>query len=78
MKAGDSIVGVAVVIANASGAAIGAGDLVDAGHSTGTGSVVTVWLTGGILGQVYTVAITITTAAGRVDTRTFEVRIVTR
>lgn len=44
-------------------------------HDTTT---TTVWLSGGALGNTYSVANRITTAAGRTDERTFEVEIVDR
>ena len=41
-----------------------------------TETVVTVWLTGGTLNKRYTVVCRVTTAAGRIDDRTIEFKIV--
>lgn len=41
-----------------------------------TAAVTSIWLKGGTLGTRYDIANTITTAAGRVDVRTFTIRVV--
>lgn len=43
--------------------------------SANTALIVTVWLTGGTVGELATLACRITTAAGRIDERTIRVRI---
>lgn len=43
--------------------------------STATTTAVTVWLSGGTVGQTYSVTVTIDTAAGRSDDRTSRFRV---
>jgi hypothetical protein len=40
-----------------------------------SGNTVTAWLSGGVVGQVYTVSVKITTNGARVDERSFRVKI---
>jgi hypothetical protein len=40
-----------------------------------TSAVVTAWLTGGNVGQTYTVSVKITTSLSRVDERSFKIKI---
>jgi hypothetical protein len=40
-----------------------------------SGNVVTAWLSGGVVGQTYTVSVKITTDGARVDERSFKLKI---
>ena len=55
---------------------------VDAGLTlsaqSNTTTTATIWLMAGVVGQTYTVACRITTAGGRVDERSFVVRVINR
>jgi len=42
------------------------------------GGIVTFWLSGGVLGQVYEISCEITTSQGRTDSRSFPLTIFTR
>ena len=45
---------------------------------TDSGGVATVWLSGGVLGTLYTVTNTITTSTGRIDSRVIRITITIR
>lgn len=45
---------------------------------TGVATLVTLWLSGGTIGQVYTCTVQIMTSGGRTDARSFKVNVVKR
>ena len=49
---------------------------VDSSSITDTGKSVTVWLSGGTLGNTYTVVNRVTTSSSRVDDRTMRIKVV--
>lgn len=46
--------------------------------SSETSTVATIWLSGGTVGNVYTVTCRVTTAASRVDERSFRIKVIDR
>ena len=56
----------------------GGGVMLDSSDIIGGGTTVRVWLSGGTVGQTAVVTCRITTSAGRVDDRSFKLRIAER
>ena len=73
LTAGE-VISTAVITASPVGITVGA----PAPATTFTTTAVTVWLSGGVVGQTYTVGCRITTSAGRTDERSLTVTVVDR